>query len=373
MLSPTHRQILRAISSSGPITRSDVGTQLGLSKAAMSGLSRELIDQGLIEEASSIQRQGRPAVLLDVHPNGAYFIGVSMLSTPAPMALIDFKGRIVARATVELAAEPDVFAQRISDAVPVLLGTVSKQRLAGIGVALSGLVDQDQATCIKSTLLGWQDVPLAALIQKRVALPTFVENDAKALALSEKHFGDAREFSTFTVISLGGGIGSAHFIHNRLHRGAHGGAGEIAHTTIEPQGRPCRCGKVGCLDTIASISAILEAAREAGLTAGTLHELEQAATGGSSAAIRILHRAGAALGLAIANIIQINDPQMILITHREKSFSGLFATVMQQAIQTNVLPRLSGRTPIRTQRLDDDVWARGAASVVADSFLHGLI
>ena len=373
MLTPTHRRILRSLNSSGPLTRADLGAELALSKAAMSGLTRDLIDGDLVEETTSVQRQGRPAVLLDLRADGAYFLGVSLLSSPAQLALTDLKGNILAKAALDFDPDPERFAGNVAAAVPALTTQVPRERLAGIGIALSGLVDEEQARCIKSTLLGWQDVPLANLIRKRLDLPTFVENDARALALSEKHFGEAREFHNFTVISLGEGIGSAHFIHNRLYRGAHGGAGEIAHCTIEPEGRPCRCGKVGCVDAVASLMALTEMAREEGLEATTLAQLEQAATAGSSAAIRILHRAGGALGRAIATVIQINDPQTILIAHQEKSFTGLFATVMQQSVEANVLPRLSGRTPIRTKRVDNDVWSRGAASVVANSFLNGLI
>lgn len=372
-MTPTHHRILRSLNASGPLTRADLGAELALSKAAMSGLTRDLIESALVEETTSVQRQGRPAVLLDLRADGACFIGISLLSNPAPIALTDLKGNILARASVAFDPDAERFADNVAQAVPAIVSGVPRERLAGIGVALSGLVDEDKERCIKSTLLGWQDVPLAHFIRKRLDVPAFVENDAKALAISEKHFGEAREFQNFSVISLGDGIGSAHFIHGRLYRGAHGGAGEIAHCTIEMPGRPCRCGKTGCVDAVASLSALAEMAREEGLDATTLTRLEQEATRGSSAAIRILHRAGAALGRAIANVIQINDPQMILIAHQEKSFSGLYATVMQQAIEANVLPRLSGRTPIRTKRVDNDVWTRGAASVVAESFLNGLI
>ena len=178
---------------------------------------------------------------------------------------------------------------------------------------------------------------------------------------------------SFSLIWLGKGIGAAHFVHDRLHRGAHGGAGEIAHCTIKPNGLPCRCGKTGCLDTVASMIAILDGARAEGLKADTLADIEHAAAAGSSAAIRLLHRAGSALGLAISQIIQINDPQMVLVTHREDRFDGLFSTVMQQAIEANVLPRLSGVTPIHFRKVADADWAVGAASVATHSFLHGFI
>lgn len=375
MLTLTHYQILRFISASGPTTRAELVSRIGLSKAAMSGLVRELIDKGLLRETSTIQKQGRPSTLLDLDPQGAYFIGVSMASDPAVVALVDFKGEIVNRIDMPRSTDPEEFALAIADCLPKLIGgaPVTQKRVLGMGVTLSGLVDQEQANCIKSTILGWQDVPLAKIIHKHTHLPTFIENDAKALAVSERLFGEARDMHSFSLIWLGKGIGAAHFVHDRLHRGAHGGAGEIAHCTIEPNGLPCRCGKTGCLDTVASMIAILDTARAEGLKAETLEDIERAAASGSSTAIRILHRAGSALGLAISQIIQINDPQMVLVTHREERFDGLFSTVMQQAIEANVLPRLSGVTPIRFRRVADADWAVGAASVATHSFLHGLI
>lgn len=373
MPTASHNQILRAIGASGPVTRTELVARTGLSKAAMSGLTRELIETGLIHETDLVAGAGRPSAKLDMRPEGAYFIGVSMLTDPAIVALTDLKGNIVARLTMPRSADPEQFARDLGAHVPKLLDMVptARERLTGIGVALSGLIDQLQETCIASTLLGWKDVPLAQLVHKAVGLPTYIENDAKALALSEKLFGSARDMQNFTVVSLGDGIGCAHFIRDQLHRGAHGGAGEIAHSTIEPYGLPCRCGKVGCLDTIASVYAQLALANSAGIPATSLNDIELAATRGSAEAIALLHRAGNALGLAIANVIQINDPELVVIAHQEPSFSGLFATVVLQAIENNVLPRLSGRTPIRSQKLSDDVWARGAAGIATHNFLLG--
>lgn len=375
-MTPTHRHILRTIAALGPTTRKDLAADLGLSKAAMSGLTRDLLDKGmLLETTTSLQGQGRPSVLLDLRPEGAYFVGISLMSDPARLALVDLQGRIAAQAEIPRAADPEVFAQAALREIPRLIrkAKIAPALVAGLGVALSGLVDREQAICVKSTLLGWEDAPLARWLQEGSGLPCFLENDAKSLALNEKHFGQARDLRSFSLVWLGEGIGAAHFIDDRLHRGAHGGAGEIAHCTAELDGPPCRCGKRGCLDAVASLTALLDQARAEGLGAASLEEIEAAAAAGSSAAIRMLHRAGGALGLILAQLVQINDPQRILILHREKAFDGLFATVLRQTLEANVLPRLSGQTPLTLRRVEEDVWLRAAASVAAHPFLHGLI
>ena len=113
-------------------------------------------------------------------------------------------------------------------------------------------------------------------------------------------------------------------------------------------------------------------ARDGGLDATTIGGLEKLAMQGVSEAVRILHRAGSALGLAISHLIQINDPDLILIAHQNADFSGLFGTVVHQSIEANVLPGNAGKTPVRTFTLNDDTWARAAASIAAHRFLVGL-
>ncbi len=346
---------------------------MGLSKAAMSGIARDLISLGVLRETETVYGQGRPSILLDLHPEGAFFVGISLIEEPAPLVLSDFNGNVVARRTMPLSRNPETIAEMIAEALPKLLceRKDAGRKLAGLGIALSGFVDEKQASCVQSTLLGWQDVPLASIVKHKTGIDTFIENDAKAVAVGEKLFGSARDMQNFSVVSFDNGIGCAHFVGGKLYRGNHGGAGEIAHCTIEPNGSPCRCGKRGCLDTVASLKAIKEMARAEGLACRSLDELETEASRGNVMAIGILHRAGSALGLAIAHLIQFNDPGLILITHVEGRFDGLFGTVMRQAAEANVLLRCAGRTPIRTQRVDGDVWARGAASIAAHNFLIG--
>lgn len=373
MLTTSHRQLLRVISESGPLSRTEMAIALGLSKAAMSGLARDLIDLGVLHEAGTVYGQGRPSTRLDLQPEWAFFAGISLIQDPAPMILCDLGGKVIARIDMPLSRDPQTIAQSIAKRLPELFNAhpLAAAKIGGIGIALSGFVDERQATCIQSTLLNWQGVPLADIIREHTGVNAFIENDAKAIAVHEKLFGSTRDQQNFTVVSLGDGIGCAHVIDGRLYRGNHGGAGEIAHCTIELGGAPCRCGKRGCLDTIASMNAIKEMARAEGFACTSLSDIEQIASSGNAAAIKILHRAGSALGLAIANLIQINDPGLILITHTEDGLQGLFGTVMQQAIETNVLPRYAGQTPIRLHRVSDDIWARGAASIAAHNFLIG--
>ena len=372
MLNAHQQQILRLLIASHGMSRTAIAENMKLSKAAISPLVKEMLYAGLLEESiPESSGQGRPSVLLKMRADSAYFLGASLLGEQVILVLIDMHGLVLASTQMPLDPDPQQLSATLAAAIPDLIAAkgISADQLIGLGVTLSGFVDENQSVCVQSALLGWKNVPLAEMLKQQTGLDVSLENDAKALAVSEKIFGVAKKARNFTLISHGDGIGSAHFFQGQLHRGAHGGAGEIAHCTIEPGGRPCRCGKRGCLDTLASLTAIRESVRDKALETQSIAELETLAVKGNSAAIAILHQAGHALGLSIANIIQMNDPELIVIAHQPASFDGLLKTVVMQSIDSHVLPSIMGKTPISSIVISEQSWARAAASVAAYRFI----
>ena len=379
MLESQQQHILRLIHSGGAQSRTDLAKQLGISKAAISQPVRKLLEQGiLLETDSNVSGQGRPSVRLVLPDAQQFFIGVSLLDDAVGLLLVDINGIAYAFEQCPLSRDPNRLVESIGAHIPLLIAAaqITAEQVMSVGLALSGVVDSAGELCLKSTLLDWVDVPIAHMLSDylaehhQLALPVYLENDAKSLAIDEHVFGLAKEVNDFTLITLGDGIGSAHFIRGELYRGAHGGAGEIAHTTVEPNNLPCRCGKRGCLDTVSSVLAIREQAFEAHLPADCVADLETLAASGDSAAVRILHRAGNALGLALANIIQINDPQLILIAHAQGGFQGLFATIVKQSMAANVLPSMVGKTEVKPLLFAPHCWPHAAASVAIYHYLY---
>ncbi|HBT3177350.1 TPA: ROK family transcriptional regulator [Klebsiella aerogenes] len=368
MLNKLHQQLIHLVCSEEGASRADLARLTGMSKAAIGALVKEMLADGLLQESDMAASggQGRPSVTLSLAPDAAYAIGISLIDNQLVLVLMNASGEKIAERLLTPQLEiPDVIQQLAGEIRSLLNDTlIERQRLVGIGFALSAFVDAAQAVCVQSALLGWHQVPLAELLSRATGgIPVFIENDTRALANWEKTFGHLRKLESAVVISHGSGIGSASVIYDRIWRGAHGGAGEIAHCTIVPAGTPCRCGKRGCLDTIASLTAIFEQARMAGINTDQLDELEAMARKGHTAAIQILHRAGDALGLAISHQIQTHDPAAIMLAHQPESFNGLLNTVMQQAIETNLLPGMAGNTPLIYRPLTQDSWALAAASV----------
>ncbi|MDB5563065.1 MAG: family transcriptional regulator [Hyphomicrobiales bacterium] len=376
LLTPSKRAILETLIERGPQSRAAIAETLGLSRAALSGLSGELIEAGILREAETSHdssRLGRPSILLELNADHGYFVGVSIEQVNCPMVLADLHGNVIAQLALPTAHEPEEFATIIADGLTKLLtnAKIARKNVLGLSVVLSGFVNHSQDICLQSAILGWHEVPLARMVEDKVGIPTSLENNANAAAVGEKLFGRGREAINFSVVTFGESIGCAHYIDGKLYRGHGGGAGELAHCTIEIDGVPCRCGKRGCLDTIASQHAVVAAAREAGLAATTPQQIEDLAKTGNPSAIRILHRAGHALGLAISHLIQLNNPERIVIASVNGTLGSLFRTVTGQAIDAYVLPQLGSMSDIRFDDVNEIFWARGAAAIAAHGYLVG--
>jgi len=284
--------------------------------------------------------------------------------------LVDLTGQVTARLELPFSRDPETVATQIADGVDSLIaGTgIARERLLGIGVAVSGLVDAAHETCLNSTHLDWHNVPLARLIRDKTGLPAYLENDAKTAATREKLFGEARPLDDFAVITIGDGVGCASFIDGKLRRGHNGGAGEIAHTTVEPGGRPCKCGKRGCLDTVAAPGAILLQARNAGLKISNIGEIELLAARNDPTALDVLHKAGATLGSVIAHLVQVNDPEAVFVIDTSAAVGTLIRTLVQQTVTANVLPDMGASLRLVFSRISGDFWSQTAASVAAHKF-----
>ena len=200
--------------------------------------------------------------------------------------------------------------------------------LHGIGIASCGWVDSEHGIVPAAPQLpGWHNVPLARIIRERLGPPTILENDANAAALGEHVFGAGRDVRHLVYITVSTGIGGGIIVGGKLYGGAKGSAGEIGHTIIDPNGPMCGCGNNGCLEALASgtaiarrgaeaakrgespaLAAILE--REGRLTAAAMAD---AAKAGDLASLEIFSEAGRFLGIAFANLVNLLSPEAILI------------------------------------------------------------
>jgi predicted NBD/HSP70 family sugar kinase len=367
--------VIEAYLQHGTLSRSDLAALTGISRSGLTEIMQNLIEMGLLEEFPFIQEKqarGRPAVSLRFKASHGYFVGVSITDARSPVILADMQGNVVAEYEIPANSTPEKTVSAIRRATNDLLrqADIAKNHLLGIGIAVTGVIDEHAGLCRYSAALDWKDVPIVKLVRESTGIEAHVRNDANAVAIGQKLFGKARDLQHFSSITLGGTIGCAHFIERKLYRGYDGGAGEIGHVTLDVDGPRCPCGKNGCLDMFAGGNAMRAAAKRAGLVCESVHDLEVLAAIGNEKAMTILRKGGKALGLAIASLIQINNPECVLVADVEGFRKGILQSTTRQVIENNILPRFLASTEIIFHQVERSFLARSAASIAAQQYLQ---
>lgn len=359
------------------LSRSELSEITGVSPAAITEVTQAFLQRDLLAELpsrSTGRQRGRPTVQLQLQASHAYFTGISITQSSTAMVMTDLRGQVLEHVDFSTPKDPASLSELAKKTFHALLRSTSipRSRVQGAGITITGMVNAAEGICRYSAALSWRDVPLARLMEKALRVPAWVDNDANAIAVGEKFFGRAREMENFTSIIMGPTIGSAHYMHGMLYRGHDDSAGEIGHITIAPRGDLCRCGRHGCLDTMAGATALLSAAKREGLQVSNMQELEDLARRGNTKATHLLRAAGHALGLGIAMVVHLNNPQCVLLTDLEGFDQGVFRTAARQAFENNVMPRFLNSTQINFSNAEPSLLARSAASIAAFEYLNSI-
>jgi N-acetylglucosamine repressor len=366
--------ILNSIKTYGAIPRAEIARLTGLSPATVTGITAELIQDNLVfEKESGDSSGGRRPIMLAINPNGGCVVGIKVMEDHALGALTDLEASLLGKQSYPLTdTSPEGISRSLSELVAELLKMSENPapNLMGVGVGLAGIVEAGQGLVRQSPFFGWNDVPLREMIQSKVNVPVYVDNDVNTLAFAEKWFGAGRGIDNFLVVTVGRGIGLGIVSNGQFNHGARGGAGEIGHTVIQPGGELCACGKRGCLEMYASEPALLRQAAKAfeqgqlSSLPKTPEELIALAASGEKVAQEIFARAGELLGQSIANLVNIFNPQRVLINGEGVRAGNWLFDPMRSAIDEHTMPGLRQDVSILVEPLGDDAWARGAASLV---------
>jgi predicted NBD/HSP70 family sugar kinase len=256
------RLVLRTIYEQGPLSRADVARVTGLTRTTVSDVVEDLIAQGLVIEAGTGRSTGGKApILLEVPADARHVVGVDVDQGRLNGAVVNLRGEVRARASRELSGRDGEAALAELDTLVVELVRAARRPLVGIGIGTPGLVDAGTGTVLWAVGLDWRDVPLGERLGRLTGLPVVVANDSQAAAMAEWAFGQHDGLSATIVVKVGEGIGAGVVIGGRLYPGDDSGAGEIGHTRVSDASGACRCGGTGCLETVASLRAVLERAR----------------------------------------------------------------------------------------------------------------
>jgi predicted NBD/HSP70 family sugar kinase len=366
--------ILTTIKSNGLIDRAQVARLTGLSPATVTGITSELIDEGLVfEKQPGDSRGGRPPILLAINPRGGFVVGIKLMEDHALGALTDLESTVIAKDSRPLKNKNSSEAIAVLGALVqslVAQANIDRRRLLGVGVGLAGVVDSEHGILRESPFFGWRDLPLRDLLQNLVQTPVYLDNDVNTLTLAEQWFGAGQGVEHFLVVTVGRGIGLGVVANGRFYRGAGGGAGELGHTLIDPQGPLCDCGKHGCLETYAGYPGLLRSAHQAYLSGEVdqdvtaIEQLICLAGAGQPAMMELLAQAGDLLGRAMSSLVNILNPALIIIGGEGVQLGAPFFEPLQNALRQYSMPNLFQDVRIQIEPWGDDVWARGAASLV---------
>lgn len=359
--------VLALIGREGPIARIDIARRLALSPATVTILTRDLVGQGLVREVDQApSKGGRPAILLGLVGSAAHVIGMKIAAERVTAVDVSLDGEPLAYAERPFdAAAPDCV-EALGDIVEGLVAEWSdpSRRLLGVGLGLPGVIDAPSGR-VDSPLLGWDDLALGPRLEERVGVPVLLENDVNTLAVAERLYGRGVGLDHFATITIGRGVGLGIVVGGELYRGARGGAGELGHVRVLEDGPACTCGGHGCLEAVVADPALVRDAIDVGVLPrdGDIIALRALADAGDPAARAVFARAGRILGGAVAGVVNILSPSLLLVSGEGIQSWPHLAASFDAALRDGLFGPLGGLV-VEVDPWDDTKWARGAASLV---------
>ena len=384
----TRYRVVNAVRRHKRISRVEIAELTGLSRSAVTGLTHELMAQGLIRETAEEgpnNPRGRPRVKIALNPEAGYVVGVKLSLHQLSCSITDFCGDVKHSLILPFngGQPPEYAADIVETAVRRCLAdaSVRSDQVLGLCVGIPGYIGHVEGICYWSPVFNQRDVAFRDLLRKRFSWECFIENDANLIALSLHWFGQGKDIDTFAVVTVEHGIGMGFISDGRLYRGAHGIGPEFGHSKIVFDGRPCRCGQNGCIEAYASDYGILReidayfSLESYNTNPQSFHpmieRLTQQAHDGDEDLRTVFDQAGRWLGRAMGNLISILNPPTIFLSGAGMRAGALLTEAARQEAHAYQLADNHFDTEIIVSPTDDEVWAQGAAAIVLEHLYRG--
>jgi N-acetylglucosamine repressor len=378
-------------------SRVELAREVGLSAASMTAIVHDLLEKRLVVESGrESSTLGRKPVSLSIRSDAAYLLGVDLGSYFLRVVITDLNGKIAYKRMIET---------RIADGQAKVMDRMCKFiRLAmkdsglprgaikGIGIGHSGVIDSERGVILSYPRPGqmseWKNLPMRDMLEKEFGIPCLLEDSVRASAIAERSYGFGKDLKEFIYIEVGIGIGAGIFLDGKLYRGAGGSAGEFGHVTVDEDGPLCSCGNTGCLEAVASCSAIIQAVRRAidkgvdsrirDLAGGDLDRISveliaQAAFENDSLAFRVLQDAVSHIGTGLANMVNLLNPSVLIFG------GGLFRAAPQslldplkRIIKQRSLEKSANEVRLIVSQMGTEAGAIGAARLISQKILTNL-
>ncbi|MCD6232431.1 ROK family protein [Candidatus Aerophobetes bacterium] len=378
--------ILDTVKLYGPISRAEISQRTNLSPTTVSTLTGDLIREEYIKEiGEGKSRGGRRPILLKFNSNAHFIMGVKLDAKEITLALVNLKLSIINKKNEVLKNRDKTrVIKQVSNLIlkEIQESGVKLEKIIGIGIGTIGLVDTEKGIVEEAVNIGWRNVPLRDLIKERFNdIPVYIDNVANLSALGEKQAGIARKAKNLIYLHLGMGIGAGIVLNGKIYEGSNGSAGEVGHTTVEPDGPQCKCGNRGCLEIFASEGAIASRAIS-GLLARrktlmkkmsggsidkvTVRLVAKAAEKGDKFALEIWKETAKYLGITIANLINVYNPEMVILGGGIVRAGKFLFEPLKRVVRERALPRAAKIVRIVPSQLKDDASLIGAAALALE-------
>jgi predicted NBD/HSP70 family sugar kinase len=383
------RLVLQCIREAGSISRVEIAGLVDVSPTTVSIVTKELLEDGLIEAVEQDAHKtpigrGRPKTLLRLRSGAAHAIGIRLALHHVVVSATNFVGDVLATETAPFPPRdrtPDKVIELCERQIRRMLeiSGLKPKQLLGVGIGVSGCVNHRTGHVEWSPMFADRNVPLKAALEARTGLDVVVDNEANLAGLAEKWFGFGRNCPSYVLVTVEHGVGMSIVINQQVYRGGRGFSGELGHTKVEIEGPQCRCGNRGCVEAYVADYALV---REANGLVGdvplddqqavqdALDVLARKADSGDRDAAAVFGRAGHVLGIALANVVNLFDPELVIISGQRTAHPPrIFVESMRKSMADNVLTADAGLPPIKLHPWSDDLWARGAAALVLEEFM----
>jgi len=374
-------KILNSIRKAGMISRVDLSRELSLSQASLTYITAELLQEGLIieKQTAGTYQTGRKPILLALNPEGAYAVGVNVEMRKIDVGIINFLADVVTSFAVPLEKDfysPEELVAKIVESISLCIqkSGYPKKKISGVGIGIPGLTDPKAGIIKFMQTYRWEDVNLKDMIQKRINITTFIDDDAKNVTMAEHWFGDGKGIDNFIVILIENGVVAGFVSNDQLIQGDLGLAGAFGHMSVDPQGPLCVCGKRGCIGAYVGINAIMrdtlniafnELWYKFSKNEISMNNIIDEAKKGNHELRKVFERAGEVLGFGISQLIVLMNPKKIIITAIDVLADNIIFDPMFDSINRNLADHLREYRPeILIKKWDSEAFIRGAGTLV---------
>lgn len=387
--------ILLSLLHEGELSRVELAKRTYLSSTTITNLIAELIEAQIVKENHSldvptIRSVGRPRTSISLVPDARFAIGIHIGIGLFRVALANLSDEVIASSIgyFNFSDSPEQVLEQMAQMVEKLVSEkqIEPEKIIGVGVGASGLVNYQEGINVLAPNLGWRMIPIQEILESRLDLPVVVDNNVRAMALGEALFGIGRNVESLAFVYGRIGVGAGFIFGGQVYRGSSTGAGEIGHITlITENGEQCRCGKTGCLETLISEPVILKYANKFaqdhpdGLLARTLQtpsddrpidKVFNAARQGDLFSKQLIEERARYLGIALANLVNIFNPELILLGGMFAQGHDLFIPTVTKTMREMAFAGMGDKVRLKPTSFGWRAGVIGASALALSRFFY---